>query len=58
MDGGSFIFELNGVRWVVDPGNQDYNDLEQTGFDLWGKCQNVNDGLCSPKITLDTAHSP
>jgi hypothetical protein len=39
MDGGSFIFELNGVRWVVDPGNQDYNDLEQTGFDLWGKCQ-------------------
>lgn len=39
MDGGSFIFELNGVRWVVDPGNQDYNELEQTGFDLWGKCQ-------------------
>lgn len=39
MDGGSFIFELNGVRWVVDPGNQDYNSLEQTGFDLWGKCQ-------------------
>ncbi|MEN6324074.1 MAG: heparinase II/III family protein [Proteiniphilum sp.] len=39
MDGGSFVFELNGVRWVVDPGNQDYNDLEKTGFDLWGKCQ-------------------
>ncbi len=39
MDGGSFIFELNGVRWVVDPGNQPYNELEVTGFDLWGKCQ-------------------
>ncbi len=40
MDGGSFIFELNGVRWVVDPGNQNYNKLEQTGFDLWSKEQN------------------
>lgn len=40
MDGGSFVFELNGVRWVVDPGNQDYNALEQTGFDLWNRCQN------------------
>ena len=39
MDGGSFIFELNGVRWVVDPGNQDYHELERTGFNLWGRCQ-------------------
>lgn len=39
MDGGSFIFELNGVRWVIDPGNQEYHDLEKTGFDLWGRCQ-------------------
>jgi hypothetical protein len=39
MDGGSFIFELNGVRWVIDPGNQSYHALEQTGFDLWGRCQ-------------------
>lgn len=39
MDGGSFVFELNGVRWVVDPGNQDYNTLEKTGFNLWGSCQ-------------------
>lgn len=39
MDGGSFIFELNGVRWAVDPGNQSYHELEKTGFDLWGKCQ-------------------
>ncbi|UBM57262.1 heparinase II/III-family protein [Marinilongibacter aquaticus] len=40
MDAGSFVFELDGTRWVVDPGNQNYNDLEKTGFDLWGKCQN------------------
>ena len=39
MDGGSFIFELNGVRWVIDPGNQRYHDLEKTGFKLWDRCQ-------------------
>ncbi len=39
MDGGSFIFELNGVRWVIDPGNQSYGTLERAGFDLWGRCQ-------------------
>ncbi len=39
MDAGSFVFELNGVRWVVDPGNQSYHALEKLGFDLWGNCQ-------------------
>lgn len=39
MDGGSFIFELDGVRWVIDPGNQSYHELEKTGFNLWGSCQ-------------------
>lgn len=39
MDAGSFVFELNGIRWVVDPGNQDYNELEKTGFNLWSSCQ-------------------
>ncbi len=39
MDAGSFIFELNGVRWVVDPGNQGYHELEKTGFNLWGNSQ-------------------
>jgi hypothetical protein len=38
MDAGSFIFELNGVRWSVDPGSQDYMIGEQ-GFDLWRQCQ-------------------
>ena len=39
LDAGSFVFEIDGVRWVIDPGVQDYNDLEQAGFDLWGMCQ-------------------
>jgi len=39
MDAGSFIFALNGVRWVIDPGTQDYYQVEKTGFDLWGMCQ-------------------
>ncbi|MCB0664650.1 MAG: heparinase II/III family protein [Saprospiraceae bacterium] len=39
MDAGSFIFELDGVRWSVDPGNQSYHDLEKTGFNLWARCQ-------------------
>lgn len=39
MDAGSFIFELDGVRWVIDPGNQSYHELEKTGFNLWGSCQ-------------------
>lgn len=40
LDAGSFIFELDGVRWSVDPGNQDYNALEQAGYDLWNQTQN------------------
>lgn len=39
MDAGSFIWELNGVRWVIDPGNQSYHELETTGFNLWSSCQ-------------------
>jgi hypothetical protein len=40
MDAGSFIFELDGIRWVIDPGNQSYHEIEKTGFNLWGNCQN------------------
>ena len=39
MDAGSFIFELDGIRWVVDPGNQEYHEIEKTGFNLWANCQ-------------------
>ncbi|MFO7668669.1 MAG: heparinase II/III family protein [Bacteroidales bacterium] len=41
MDAGSFIFELDGIRWSEDPGNQDYNSLEQImGNGLWNTEQN------------------
>ncbi len=39
MDAGSFVFELDGIRWVIDPGSQSYHELEKTGFDLWGRGQ-------------------
>jgi hypothetical protein len=39
MDAGSFVFELNGIRWGIDLGNQSYQELEKTGFDLWNRCQ-------------------
>jgi len=39
MDAGTFVFELNGVRWVVDPGNQKYYLLNKIGFNLSGSCQ-------------------
>ena len=40
MDAGSFIFEQEGVRWSIDPGNQNYNALEQImGGELWNSAQ-------------------
>ena len=39
LDAGSFVFELDGIRWAIDPGNQGYHELEKTGFDLWRRCQ-------------------
>jgi hypothetical protein len=40
MDAGSFIFEVKGVRWSVDPGNQNYHELEQLmGMELWNRAQ-------------------
>ncbi len=40
MDAGTFILELNGVRWVVDPGNQEYYPLNKIGFPLSDYSQN------------------
>jgi hypothetical protein len=40
MDVGSFIFEVNGERWAMDFGMQDYNSLETAKVDLWNKTQN------------------
>lgn len=51
MDAGSFVFELDGVRWSIDPGNQSYHELEQTGFNLWGRCQDCE------RWTLLTKHN-
>jgi hypothetical protein len=39
MDGGSFVLELDGVRWAKDLGMQDYNSLESRGIDLWNMKQ-------------------
>lgn len=38
MDAGSFVFELDGVRWSIDPGIQGYGIGEQ-GFELWKQHQ-------------------
>jgi len=48
MDAGTFVFELNGVRWVIDPGNQSYYPLNKIGFNLAGQCQDC------PRWTLLT----
>jgi len=48
MDAGTFVFELDGVRWVVDPGNQSYYPLNKIGFNLSGHCQDC------PRWTLLT----
>ncbi len=43
MDAGSFVFELYGVRWSVDPGNYNsYGPIERTGFGLWSNCQDCD----------------
>lgn len=39
MDGGSFIVEAGGVRWGLECGMEDYNRLEQMGYNLWGAKQ-------------------
>jgi oligo-alginate lyase len=35
MDAGSFVLELDGLRWARDLGMQDYGSLESRGIDLW-----------------------
>jgi hypothetical protein len=41
MDAGSFVFELNGVRWSVDLGTSNYNYLENIigAKELWNNTQ-------------------
>ena len=40
MDAGSFVLDLDGVRWAKDLGMQSYNSLESKGIDLWNMSQN------------------
>jgi len=35
MDAGSFVLDLDGLRWAKDLGVQDYSSLESRGIDLW-----------------------
>jgi len=40
MDVGSFVMEADGVRWAMDFGSENYNNIETKGIDLWGMSQN------------------
>lgn len=42
MDAGSFVYELNGVRWAVDLGGKDYNKLKEAGVDTENTTQQSN----------------
>ncbi|MBN2308549.1 MAG: heparinase II/III family protein [Candidatus Hydrogenedentes bacterium] len=39
MDTGSFVLDMDGVRWGLDLGGQGYHGLESRGVDLWNKSQ-------------------
>ncbi|MGH9652985.1 MAG: heparinase II/III domain-containing protein [Bryobacteraceae bacterium] len=40
MDVGSFVFELHGVRWSIDPGSRSYHAIEEVmGSKLWDESQ-------------------
>lgn len=41
MDAGSFVFEIDGIRWARDLGKQRYGSLEAAGFKLWGRHQDA-----------------
>ncbi|HQE81363.1 MAG TPA: heparinase II/III family protein [Candidatus Hydrogenedentes bacterium] len=40
MDTGSFVLDMDGVRWALDLGGQDYHGLESIGINLWNMNQN------------------
>lgn len=39
MDGGSFVYDADGIRWAMDLGMQTYLPLESKGIDLWNMSQ-------------------
>ncbi|HEX9956066.1 MAG TPA: heparinase II/III family protein, partial [Fibrella sp.] len=41
MDVGSFIMDADGVRWAMDLGMEEYNNLETKGLNIWGRTQDA-----------------
>ena len=39
MDTGSFVLDMDGVRWAIDLGAQGYHSLESKGVRLWDRDQ-------------------
>ena len=39
MDGGTFVYDAYGERWIMDLGMQTYAPLEAAGINLWGSGQ-------------------
>jgi hypothetical protein len=39
MDSGSFVYDVNGIRWAVDLGSQSYYSIEKLGMNLWSSAQ-------------------
>lgn len=42
LDAGSFVFEVNGIRWAKESDSQPYHSLESRDLDIWDK-QNDSD---------------
>lgn len=42
MDVGSFVYEVNGIRWALDLGTENYNKMRAAKLDLWNYTQNSN----------------
>jgi hypothetical protein len=39
MDVGSFVLDIDGIRWSADLGMQQYNSLESAGLQIWDMSQ-------------------
>lgn len=39
MDAGSFVLDMDGVRWASELGMQQYNSLESAGLSIWDMSQ-------------------
>jgi hypothetical protein len=39
LDQGTFVYDVNGLRWAMDLGLQSYITLESKGVDIWGSLE-------------------